>query len=166
MARDPALMAVTPTQQDVFLQVYRETGLMAQAAKAAGTTKSAIEKFVQGKHAEAEVFALNVQEAAAQWGDVIKAELTRRAITGVERAVWHKGQEVGSETVYSDTLLALMATNTLPEYKKVPEQTNAPVQIVINTFSDKPAPEIVIDVTPTATLDNDHINPLYRSDLE
>ena len=36
MARDVTLLALTPTQQDVFLSVYRETGLMAKAAKAAG----------------------------------------------------------------------------------------------------------------------------------
>lgn len=157
MARDPALLAITPTQQDTFLTVYRATGLMQKAAKAAGTTKSQIEKFVQGKHAEAETFALNLQDAADTWADTIRTEVTRRAIEGIPKGIYHKGMLVDTELVYSDTLLVKMMEATLPEYKKTPEANTGGVQIVINTFSDKPVPEVIVDVTP---------NQPYISDLE
>lgn len=158
MARDVTLLALTPTQQDLFLSVYRETGLMQRAAKAAGTTKSQIEKFVQGKHAEAETFGLNLQDAADTWADTIRTEVTRRAITGIEKGVYHKGVLVDTEMVYSDTLLVKMMEATLPEYKKTPEAPTGGVTIMINTFSDRPAPEVVIDVTPNQST--------YISDLE
>lgn len=157
---------ITTTQQDIFLQVYRETGLLQKAAKAAGTNKSSIDKYIKKQSAEAEVFALNLQDAADTWADVIRTEVTRRAIEGIPKGVYHKGVLVDTELVYSDTLLVKMMEATLPEYTKTPEANTGGVTIQINTFSDKPTPEIVIDVTPTAGYVNDHINPLYRSDLE
>jgi hypothetical protein len=144
MTRDLALSRITPAQQDAFLTVYRTTGLFNKAAQAAGTTKGEIEKYCQSKTADAETFQLNLQDAAAQWADVIEAEITRRAITGVQKAIYYKGEFVDWETVYSDTLLVKLAEAKLPEFKKQSEQPHAAIQIQINTFADSPA-TIVID---------------------
>jgi hypothetical protein len=144
MTRDLSLARITPTQQDMFLTVYRTTGLFNKAAQAAGTTKSEIEKYCQAKTADAETFQLNVQDAAAQWGEVIESEITRRAITGVQRAVYYKGEFVDWETVYSDTLLLKLAEAKLPEFKRQAEQPQAAISIQINTFSDTP-PTVIID---------------------
>jgi hypothetical protein len=144
MSRDLALSRITPSQQDAFLTVYRTTGLFNKAANAAGVTKVDIEKYCQTKTADAETFALNLQDAAAQWADVIEAEITRRAITGVQKAIYHKGEFVDYETVYSDTLLIKLAEAKLPEFKKTQEAQQGGVTIQINTFADN-QPTIVID---------------------
>lgn len=39
---------------------------------------------------------------------VMEPEAMRRAINGVRRPVWHKGEKVGYETVYSDRLLQFL----------------------------------------------------------
>jgi hypothetical protein len=142
MARE--IQLITDAQQDIFLAAYRKTGLLQKSAKIAGLNKHQIDKFSKGNTAEAETFALNLQDAADSWGDTIREELTRRAIDGIDENVYYKGQWLETKRVYSDSLLTLMATSTLSEYKKTPEQATGGVVIQINTFSDKPA-SVVID---------------------
>jgi hypothetical protein len=154
MTRDVSLQAITPSQQDLFLQGYRAHGLFTKAAQAAGLTKSSIEKYCQAQTADAEQFQLNVQEAAAQWADTIEAEITRRAITGVEKAIYYKGQFVDTETVYSDTLLLKLAEVRNPDFAKAKDVAPPAISIHINTFQPD-APALVVDTTAT-----------YISDLE
>jgi hypothetical protein len=152
MTRDLALAHVTPTQQDLFLQSYRTHGLFTKAAQAAGITKGQIEKYCQAQTADAEQFQLNVQEAAAQWADTIEAEITRRAITGVEKAIYYKGQFVDTETVYSDTLLLKLAEVRNPDFAKAKDVAPPAITIQINTFQPDtlPAPTaLVVDTTAT-----------------
>lgn len=154
MTRDLSLAAITPSQQDLFLQAYRTHGLFTKAAQAAGLTKSGIEKYCQAKTADAEQFQLNVQEAAAQWADTIEAEVTRRAITGVPKGIYHKGEWIADEIVYSDTLLLKLAEVRNPDFAKTKDVAPPAITIQINTFQPD-APSLVVDVTPT-----------YISDLE
>jgi hypothetical protein len=139
---------ITTTQQDLFLQHYRRTGLFQQAARAAGTTKQQIERYCKKESADAETFALNLQAANDDWADVVRKEVTRRAIDGVKEDIYFKGDVVGTKMVYSDTLLAKMSEALLPEYKKAAEQPQAAIQISINTFGDK-APTVIIDELPS-----------------
>ena len=145
---------ITESQVEVFLTAYRKTGLMQQSAKLAGLNKHSIDKYAAGKTAASENFALNLQDAAETWSDVIRTELTRRAIDGIDRDIYYKGEYVATEKVFSDPLLIKMAEATLPEYKKATEQQQPAITISINTFSEK-EPQLVVDVTPT-----------YISDLE
>jgi hypothetical protein len=48
----------------------------------------------------------------------IESEAIRRAVEGVEKGVWYKGEEVGSETVYSDGLMAKILAARVPGYDK------------------------------------------------
>jgi hypothetical protein len=151
------LQLITNTQQDTFLAAYRKTGLMQQSAKLAGLTKHDIETYCKRNTAEAESFLLNLQDASDSWADTIREEITRRAVTGVDRDVFYKGMWVATEKVYSDTLLVKMAESTLPEYKKAVEKETGGITIQINTFTD--------GATPVATIVED-ITPTYVSDLE
>jgi hypothetical protein len=151
------LQLITNTQQDVFLAAYRKTGLLQQSAKLAGLTKHDIEQYCKRNTAEAESFLLNLQDASDSWSDTIREEITRRAITGVEEAIYYKGMFVDNKTVYSDTLLVKMAESTLPEYKKQEVKDPGGITIQINTFTD--------GAQPTATIVED-ITPIYVSDLE
>ena len=44
----------------------------------------------------------------------VEREIFRRAVLGVERAVWHKGEVVGHEAQYSDRLLLALARRVDP----------------------------------------------------
>lgn len=62
--------------------------------------------------------AKQLQEAKLVGYGAIESELVRRAVKGVEEAVWYKGEEVGYKTVYSDGLLSKLAEARLPEFSK------------------------------------------------
>ena len=47
--------------------------------------------------------------------DVIRSELYRRGIDGVDEDVWYEGAQVGTRRVYSDRCLIALATMKLPE---------------------------------------------------
>jgi hypothetical protein len=157
MARDLSLARITPTQQDAFLAVYRATGLFNKAAQAAGVTKGDIEAYCKGQTGDAENFMLNVQDAIGTWQDTLESEIVRRAVTGVQKAIYYKGEFVDFETVYSDTLLVKLAEAKLPDFKKQEVKDSGQIVIQINTFTD--------GATPVATIVED-ITPLYVSDLE
>jgi hypothetical protein len=154
MTRDVSLQAITPSQQDLFLQAYRTHGLFTKAAQAAGVTKGQIEKYCQAQTADAEQFQINVQEAAAQWADMIEAEITRRAITGIDKDIYYKGEWIATEKQYSDTLLLKLAEVRNPDFAKAKDVTPPAITIQINTFQPD-APALVVDTTAT-----------YISDLE
>jgi hypothetical protein len=76
------------------------------------------------KAADAE-FAGDYREARGYGDDVIRNELARRAIEGVDEPVFWQGQQVGTVRRYSDRLLALMAKAHLDEYGDRIEITGA-----------------------------------------
>jgi hypothetical protein len=160
MSRDLSLARITPTQQDAFLAVYRATGLFNKAAQAAGVTKSDIEAYCKGQTGDAENFMLNVQDAIGTWQDTIESEITRRAITGIDRDIFYKGEWIATEKVYSDTLLVKLAEAKLPDFKKQEVKDSGGITIQINTFTDGAAP------TATIVEDITDIQPTYVSDLE
>lgn len=62
----------------------------------------------------------------------IETEIVRRAITGVDEAVYYKGFKVDTKKVYSDTLLVKLAEARVPAYKKGESSNptfNGPTQI-------------------------------------
>ena len=149
------LVAITEIQADLFIQAYRKTGLFAESARIAGTTKHQLQAYLKNKTAEAETLALNIEEAAAQFADIIEREMYRRAIDGVEEEVFHKGQVCGTKTVYSDTILMRLAEGNIEKYKKAQDVQAPAISVVINTFQPEATPTLIVDVTPT-----------YISDLE
>lgn len=55
--------------------------------------------------------------AAQQMGWAgLESAAYERAVNGVEKAVYYKGEVVGFETEYSDSLLSLMLKSRVPEY--------------------------------------------------
>ena len=90
------------------------------------------------------------KDFAADWDDAIEAgtdliedEIYRRAVTGVDKPVFFKGEVVGHVREYSDTLLIFMAKARRPEKytdRAQIEHTGA-VKVEIVKFSDDPAAE-------------------------
>jgi hypothetical protein len=89
---------------DAFLAHLAETGILSDAAAAAGVDRSNVWRRRQD---DAE-FAQAVEQALDMAADKLEAEARRRALEGVEEPVYQGGQLVGTRTVYSDSLLALL----------------------------------------------------------
>jgi len=100
-----ALHRVTPKKKAQFLEVLAQTGNVRQAAKAVGF--SANRFYVHRRQDPA--FAQEWEEAMQQTMDIVlEPEAIRRAVEGVEKAVYYRGEQVGVEREYSDTLLIFL----------------------------------------------------------
>lgn len=89
---------------EAFLASLREVPVVARACEAVGIDRSTA---YRNRSAD--------KEFAEAWDDAVEAgidkaeqEAFRRAVEGTEKGVWHQGVLVGSERVYSDSLLALV----------------------------------------------------------
>ena len=98
MARRPK---ITPVFKKKFLRLLSETGNVSKCCKALNISRQEMykckikdEKFNEQWHA--------AQDMAIE---LLEDESFRRAFEGLEKDVWYKGEVVGSERVYSDTLL-------------------------------------------------------------
>lgn len=89
---------------DAFLAALAECGILTQAAELAGVDRATVWR---RRQADAE-FAQAVDEAIDMAADKLEREARRRAIQGTEEPVYQGGVLVGTKTVYSDSLLALL----------------------------------------------------------
>jgi hypothetical protein len=111
--------------QEVFLQTFSMTANVRAACMKAGIDRSMVYRW-QEHDTE---FGLKFRQASEDANDVIRAELFRRAIQGVEKPVVSMGKAVYVETedgrkrplmerVYSDNLLSLLAKARMPEFRE------------------------------------------------
>jgi hypothetical protein len=127
---------MTEQQQEIFLSTYRKTGALQKSCSAAGITKRSLEAFTNS--IKGEDFADAFQNALEEWQETIEAEISRRAIEGVDKGVYFKGVLMDTEKEYSDSLLIKMAESTIPKYsKKLEIDMKTPIQVVINRFTDE-----------------------------
>lgn len=89
---------------DAFLAHLAECGILSQAAEAAGVDRATVWRRRQD---DAE-FSTACDQAIDMAADKLEAEARRRALEGVEEPVYQGGQLIGTKTVYSDSLLALL----------------------------------------------------------
>ena len=89
---------------DAFLAALSECGILSQASELAGIDRVSVWRRRQD---DAE-FAAACDRAIEMAADKLEAEARRRAIDGWEEPVYQGGQLIGSKTVYSDSLLALL----------------------------------------------------------
>lgn len=87
-----------------FLAALRELPVVAHACKAVSIERSTA---YRAREADPE-FAQAWDDAMEEGIDRAEQEAFRRAVAGYEKPVWYKGELVGTETVHSDALLALI----------------------------------------------------------
>ncbi len=119
-----------------LLAALREVPVLQRAADAAGVDRTWVWKL---READPE-FAKAYDEAMEAGIDRAEQEAFRRAVEGTKKGIWHQGVLVGSETVYSDAMLALLLKGRRKKvYADRTELTGAdgsnlpPSQIVIAT---------------------------------
>lgn len=117
-------------RKHIFLRVLAETANIRIAAAAAGYKSTAA---INRLKRTDEAFAAALAEAAEAAGDMLEAEAVRRGKEGVKKDVWFKGEIVGSEIVYSDSLLAMLIKAAKPEKysDRIRQDTNVNVNVGI-----------------------------------
>jgi len=113
-----------PHWQPAFLAALSRTGIVNQAADAAGVHIATVFRARDTRNrqgdslAEAQKFAKDWDHALERAADRVENEIFRRAIDGVERTydVYYKGEKIGTRTVlaYSDRLLMFLAKALRP----------------------------------------------------
>ena len=89
-----------PARKTTFLETLAETVNVSAACRKAGIRRRTAYNW---RNADPR-FAREWDDALEDGIDAMEAELHRRAFEGVERPVWHKGEQVGTVRHYSDGL--------------------------------------------------------------
>ena len=97
-------------KQRAFLEAFAIVGNISDAATAAKVGRSEHYRWLDD-HA----YAVDFDHARAQAADRLEREAMRRAVAGVEEAVYYKGEVVGTQLRYSDTLLMFLLNGWRPE---------------------------------------------------
>lgn len=120
---------------EAFLAALAECGILTQAAELAGIDRVTVWR----RRQDDADFSAACDRAIDMAADKLEAEARRRAVDGVEEPVYQGGQLIGTRTVYSDSLLALLLKGRRKKvFAERVEQTGAdggPVQssVVIAT---------------------------------
>ena len=96
--------------REQYLALIREGVTNKDAAAACGCGT----KYFQRRRKEDPEFEADYQQARADDDDVIRAEIHRRGVEGVKRAIYHDGKVVGHKQEYSDQLLMFLAKSRMP----------------------------------------------------
>ena len=126
-----------------FLKAFPEIGTLTGTAKAVGFAMRSHYKWMESDPDYAEAF----QEAKIAAAERLELEATRRAVDGVDEPVWYKGENVGHQKKYSDTLLIFLLKGAMPEkYKERFEHSTTEdgmhVKVDLNLLSDKELKEL------------------------
>ncbi|MCB9852655.1 MAG: hypothetical protein H6819_06140 [Phycisphaerales bacterium] len=97
------------------------------------------------RRADAE-FAEKLESARAEAADTLELEARRRAVDGVERPVFHKGEIVGHTREYSDSLLAMLLRGSNPaKYGNRSSDVNVYSQTNIHNQRNEPgSPQVEV----------------------
>jgi hypothetical protein len=125
-------LANRPELWPIAAEAYAKFGRPSAAAAAVGVTTVTIRNLWKSN----EDFAALMTEAHETYAAKVQDEIRRRAIDGVDKPVFYKGEVAGYVKEYSDTLLVLEARRAHPEYREIlatPRQGQTTVNV--NTTS-------------------------------
>ena len=112
-----AAAARRPSKKNAFLAALTDTVNVALACRHAGIPRRTAYDWRE----KDEDFAQSWDEALDEGIDLLEAELHRRAFEGVERPIFHKGQQCGTWRYYSDGLAMFLLKAHRPEkYRGTP----------------------------------------------
>lgn len=87
-----------------FLEVFAQSGNILRSAEAVGVNRNSVYEWLGRDEQFKAAYELAEQDAL----DLLVAEARRRAVEGVERPVYYKGERVDVLREYSDTLLIFL----------------------------------------------------------
>lgn len=127
---------MTPDQRAKYVDALLRTGLETTSAREAGVNMAKVRKEFELD----ESFKEECEEILEICADNLEAEARRRAVEGVAKGIYYRGDHIADETVYSDALLIKLLTARRPEVfgdkREITGAAGAPIQIVIQDFTD------------------------------
>lgn len=113
-----------PRKRALLAAYVENGGQLGKAAEAAGRSRHAHYNWLNVDDTYREAF----EAAEIRAGDRLEEEARRRAVEGVRRTVWYQGVPVGEETVYSDTMMAMMLNGAKAEKyrQRVSQEVSGP----------------------------------------
>lgn len=139
--------------KEQYLALIRNGSTNRDAAAACGCGT----KYFQKRRKADPQFEEDYQDARKDGDDIIRAEIMRRGVDGVKRAIYHDGKVVGYKQEYSDQLLMFLAKSRMPEEfgDKLTTEHNVKfdgaAESLVNKLAGilglKPEPKL-IDITP------------------
>jgi hypothetical protein len=125
-------------KKELALAAYAETGIVGTACAVAGIGRATFYEWLDSDIA----FATSALSAAEEAADMLEAEATRRAVVGVESTLYdRKGEPIGTETKYSDTLLIFLLKARRPA--RFRERFDA--KLTVDTGIPDATPEVQTD---------------------
>lgn len=126
-----------------FLDAFAQSGIKLVGARAANIDVSTVNRWMEHD----ELFAIEFNQAKRDACDRLEAEAHRRAVLGVQKAIYNRGRVVGMVTEYSDTLLIFLMKGAMPgKYRERVSLTGAddgPIEI---DRKDNDSPERVAEI--------------------
>lgn len=123
----------TSTKRNRFLRLLEKTGNVNSAAAEVGISRATVYALEKRNP----VFAERVQLAKDKALGMLEKEAVRRAHDGVERGKYYKGEKIGTEKEYSDTLLMKLMEASDPERYGKRSNVSIDHQISVNGDSAK-----------------------------
>ena len=129
--------------KELFLDIFRVSGNVSQAAKAAGIHRSSVYEWQESD----EKFSAAYNIAAVESNEALEAEAHRRGVLGVKTPVYQGGQLVGYVKKYSDTLLLKLLAARMPD--KYADRRNQKIDVsggmVVEYVNDWRRPQTIED---------------------
>lgn len=112
LERTQTLPTTDSERMAVYLSVLAKSGKQRRAQRAAGLEPVTLWRLRR----DYDGFDAAEQAALQSSAFLLEDEAFRRAVTGVEKAIYRKGEVVGTEKVYSDTLLVRLLAARNPAF--------------------------------------------------
>lgn len=111
-------------KKNAFLNALLKTGTRKQAADLAKVSRQAHYFWMKND----DEYVIAYERVRQMLIDVLEDAAFERAVNGVERKLYYKGEEIGVQLEYSDTLLALLLKANMPEKYKDKTETTVNVE--------------------------------------
>ena len=107
--------------QESFLKEFAKTHRLCESADAVGITPQAVEQWrhgatTNGRDLNAFNFTKRLDLASLRYQEVLDAEIDRRAVEGIDKPIYYKGEKVDTVKEYSDNLLRLLTTSVVADW--------------------------------------------------
>lgn len=123
---------LTLANKKIFLDKLAQGFTVSGAAIQCGFTRALMyqlrEKYPQ--------FARDWDDAIEEGKEWLEDQARRRAVDGIDKGIWYKGEQVATEKQYSDLLLLAMLKSRKPEYRDNPK-FDAQVNVNVSALLDE-----------------------------
>lgn len=119
---EPLFQQITHQEKRAFLAAFAHCGRIRRACHAANISWKSHYLWLK----DDEDYKAAFEEAKEMAGDFLEDEAIRRAVEGVQKPVFYKGEHVDNVTEYSDTLLIVAMKGAKPD--KYKEHTHLKVE--------------------------------------